>query len=42
MYLMALRAHLNKGRNAIGEIIGSVANALPRPDGFAAKSDETQ
>jgi hypothetical protein len=43
MYLMALRAHLNNGRTAIGDIIESVADALPRSSGvLPAKSDEQQ
>lgn len=31
MYLIALRAHLNKGQKMIGEMLDSVADALPKP-----------
>jgi hypothetical protein len=31
MYLIALRAHLNRGQRMISEVIESVADALPRP-----------
>ena len=31
MYLIALRAHLSKGKTIIGEALESVADALPRP-----------
>jgi hypothetical protein len=30
MYLIALRAHLNKGRSMIGDMLDSVAESLPR------------
>lgn len=40
MYLMALRAHLNRGRSAIGEILHSVADALPRPGVASVEPDE--
>lgn len=32
MYLIALRAHLNNGRTMIGDLIDSVAEALPHPE----------
>jgi hypothetical protein len=31
MYLIALRAHLNRGKTMIGDMIESVADALPHP-----------
>jgi hypothetical protein len=31
MYLIALRAHLNRGQDAIGQMIDTVADALPQP-----------
>jgi len=31
MYLIALRAHLNRGKTMIGDMIESVAEALPHP-----------
>lgn len=30
MYLIALRAHLNRGKTMIGEVIHSVADAFPK------------
>ncbi len=39
MYLIALRAHLAHSKTALGDVIHSVAEALPRP-GSAQKPDE--
>ena len=39
MYLIALRAHLARGKTALGNVINSVAGALPHPPGIQ-KADE--
>ena len=31
MYLIALRAHLNRGKTMIDEVMDSVVDALPKP-----------
>jgi hypothetical protein len=40
MYLIALRAHLNRGKTMIGDVIDSVAEALPH-SAKAAGSDHS-
>ena len=39
MYLIALRAHLGRGKTMIGNVLDSVAHALPAPN-KAQKPDE--
>ena len=39
MYLIALRAHLNKGKTAIDDMIDTVSESLPHPARFQ-KADE--
>ena len=36
MYLIALRAHLGRGKSIIGEVIHSVADSLPVSDKIEA------
>ncbi|HTG45370.1 MAG TPA: hypothetical protein VK633_12640 [Verrucomicrobiae bacterium] len=39
MYLIALRAHLGRGKTMLGDMIDSVADALPQP-GKLRRPDE--
>lgn len=39
MYLIALRAHLNKGKTIIGDVFESVAEAFPRPEKVQSAAD---
>ena len=34
MYLIALRTHVGRGKTILGEVINSVAEALPKPTKF--------
>ena len=40
MYLIALRAHLNKGKTMIGDAIDSVADAFPHPAKTQSSADQ--
>jgi len=39
MYLIALRTHLGRGKTMIGDVLDSVAEALPKPN-KVSKPDE--
>ena len=40
MYLIALRAHLNKGKTMIGDALESVADALPKSAKAQSPADQ--
>jgi hypothetical protein len=40
MYLIALRAHLNKGKTMIGDVFESVADAFPKPANAQSPADQ--
>ena len=40
MYLIALRAHLNKGKTIIGDAIESVADAFPKSAKVQSPADQ--
>jgi len=40
MYLIALRTHLNKGKTLIGDMIETVADALPQAGKAHSSSEE--
>ena len=40
MYLIALRAHLNKGKTLIGDALESVADAFPKPAKVQSPADQ--
>ena len=40
MYLIALRAHLNKGKTMIGDALESVADAFPKPAKVQSPADQ--
>ena len=40
MYLIALRAHLNKGKTMIGDVFESVADAFPKPSKAQSSVDQ--
>ena len=39
MYLIALRAHLNRGQTMIGDMLDTVADALPKPPKLQAREE---
>ena len=39
MYLIALRTHLGRGKTAIGDVLESVADALPKPSKFQSTDE---
>ena len=40
IYLIALRAHLNRGKTALGDLVDSVTDALPAPRQFLGGSKQ--
>jgi hypothetical protein len=40
MYLIALRTHLSKGKTILGDMINSVADAIPQPGKARSSSEE--
>lgn len=42
MYLIALRAHLNRGKTAVGDLVESAGTALPKPPEFSPEAGEEQ